>query len=108
MLSYILMGHVAELGEMKSAHTVLVRRGEEKRPFGKRGWRWVLNRQGVRLCTGFIQIKIFPLSGVFEQDSKYVGVIQTGNFLTSSAAIALLRALPFRLTYVFPFLTLIS
>ena len=62
----MLFGHVAELGEMKNAHTILVRRSEEKRPYGKRTHRWVLNKHGVRLCIGFIQIKIFPVSGFFK------------------------------------------
>jgi hypothetical protein len=46
-----LAGYVARIGEARKVHKVLVRKLEEKRPFGRLGCRWV---DGVKMDLGGI------------------------------------------------------
>jgi hypothetical protein len=53
-------GHVARMGNMRSAYRVLVGESEGKRPIGRqrRSWEVNSNRDGGRLRTGFIWLWI--------------------------------------------------
>jgi hypothetical protein len=65
-------GHVAHMGEMRNAHSILVEEPEGKRPLGRHRHRWEDNigidlREivgGGRIWTGCIWLRIGPIGGV--------------------------------------------
>jgi hypothetical protein len=62
------VGHVACLGDMRNAYTILVRKSEGRRPLGRTGRRWKAN-----YVTGHINchVNIFIVTNVVKQRDRY-------------------------------------
>jgi hypothetical protein len=54
------------MGEMRSAYKILVGKSKGKRPLWRLILKRVLNKQGVKMCTGFIYIKTGLSDGLLE------------------------------------------
>jgi len=58
------VGHVAWMGWVWSAYTIFARKSGGKRLLGRRSvggkitLEWILNKEGVRTCTGFVLVGI--------------------------------------------------